>query len=99
MQDFYQIFVAPGVEHYGIGSGAQPPKNLPEALLDWVEKGITPDTLPASTTNVITGANMTRNLRPYPLVETYNGTGDPNSASSFTCEALELPYLEDWHAK
>jgi len=60
------------------------------ALEDWVIKGSTPEALIA--TQYKGGpepahATMTRPLCPYPQSATYNGTGDPTTAASFTCTA------------
>lgn len=53
-------------------------------MMDWVEKGVDPGTITASkvTSNV---TQFTRPLCVYPAFPRYNGTGDVNSASSFTC--------------
>lgn len=80
VNDFYRLFLAPGVEHCGGGAGAQPTNPL-GALVDWVEHGKAPATLAAATTN----GSATRNLCPYPQVSRYTGHGDPAVASSYTC--------------
>jgi hypothetical protein len=63
------------------------------ALERWVEDGAAPDYLIATTDpqplhaaeNHVHPAAFTRRLCPYPDAARYNGTGDPNSASSFAC--------------
>jgi hypothetical protein len=80
VNDFYRVFLAPGVDHCFGGAGAVPTDPL-AAVVDWVEKGKAPDTLPARTMD----GRATRNLCLYPLVSKYNGHGDPNSAASYTC--------------
>lgn len=82
VQDFYRLFRAPGVGHCSGGAGPQP-QNLFGALVNWVENGIAPETIPAA----ITANGVTRN-RPlclYPKTAVYDGVGDPNSAASFSC--------------
>lgn len=78
VHDFYRLFLAPGVGHCGGGYGAEPidPFNV---LVNWVENGIVPDTLPAS------GNGLTRNLCLYPKELQYTGSGNISSAESWTC--------------
>jgi hypothetical protein len=76
--DFYRLFMAPGVGHCFGGTAPLPTDPL-AAVVDWVENGKAPETLPAA------NATSTRNLCQYPLVSRYNGTGDPKEASSYRC--------------
>jgi pimeloyl-ACP methyl ester carboxylesterase len=76
--EFALLFMAPGVFHCGEGPGLTAFDAF-GALVDWVETGRGPETITASR-----GAK-TRPLCPYPTVATYDGTGDPDRASSFTC--------------
>ncbi|ETS86271.1 hypothetical protein PFICI_00099 [Pestalotiopsis fici W106-1] len=78
VNDFYRLFMAPGVGHCGRGYGAIPVDPF-DALVAWVENGTVPETLAAS------GANFTRNLCSYPLSLTYTGDGDIDDAESWTC--------------
>ena len=78
VNDFYRLFMAPGVSHCGGGTGAAPTDGF-SALVDWVEKGKAPDTLPAA------NGPLTRNLCPYPQELRYSGTGDLESAASWGC--------------
>jgi hypothetical protein len=80
VDDFYRVFIAPGVDHCFGGAGAIPIDPL-AAVVDWVEKGKAPDTLAARTID----GRATRDLCRYPLVSKYKGYGDPNSAASYTC--------------
>lgn len=76
--DFYRFFPAPGVAHCGGGAGAAP--NSPfDAVVSWVETGVAPDTLPATSTT-----GFTRNLCLWPKVQQYV-SGDPNNATSYKC--------------
>ncbi|KAI8712845.1 Carboxylic ester hydrolase [Fusarium sp. LHS14.1] len=82
LDSFYRLFLAPGAGHCFGGVGPNPTEPL-SALVDWVEKGISPDTLFAET---VTGVkSISRNLCPYPSTLRYDGKGDVNSAKSFTC--------------
>ncbi len=76
--DFYRLFLAPGVDHCGGGTGPAPTDPL-AAVVAWVEQGKAPAVLPAAS------QTATRNLCPYPQVSHYNGTGDPDQASSYRC--------------
>ncbi|MEV6375161.1 tannase/feruloyl esterase family alpha/beta hydrolase [Micromonospora musae] len=83
VDDFYRLFLLPGVNHCGGGPGAYPVDDL-GALVDWVEKGEAPATLAAATTGA-DGATVTRNVCRYPQVTRYLGHGDPDSAASYRC--------------
>ena len=78
VDEFYRLFMAPGVGHCGGGTGATPTDPF-DALVAWVENGTTPDTLAAS------GNGITRNLCLYPLELEYSGSGDLSDADSWTC--------------
>jgi Tannase and feruloyl esterase len=82
-QDFARLFMAPGVFHCGGGTGPSS-FDMFGALVNWVENGVAPDRIVAS--QIVGGSVVrTRPLCPYPKVARYNGTGDTNSAASFTC--------------
>lgn len=83
VNDFYRLFLAPGVQHCGGGAGATPTNPL-GALVNWVEHGKAPATLPAETLPGTT-PHLTRDLCPYPQVSRYTGHGDPAVASSYRC--------------
>lgn len=76
--DFYRLFLAPGVGHCFGGKGPAPTDPL-AAIVAWVEQGKAPNTLPAAT------ATSTKNLCPYPKVSRYDGKGNPKEATSYTC--------------
>ena len=75
---WFRFFMAPGVTHCGGGIGPQP-QNLFGTLVNWVENGVAPDSILSS------GGGRTRPLCPFPQTAIYDGAGDPNVASSFTC--------------
>ncbi|WP_250637377.1 tannase/feruloyl esterase family alpha/beta hydrolase [Lentzea guizhouensis] len=78
VNDFYRLFLAPGVDHCAGGGGAAPTNQL-GALVDWVERGKAPATLAAAAPD-----GSTRNLGAYPQVSRYVH-GDPKVASSYRC--------------
>ncbi|KAH7127214.1 feruloyl esterase B precursor [Dendryphion nanum] len=84
VNDFYRLFLAPGVEHCGGGPGAWPRKPM-EALVDWVEKGEAPETLDAEAVDE-EGDLVTRELCLWPRTMKYMGIGSAKRASSWSCE-------------
>jgi len=97
-QDFYRLFMVPGMGHCGGGIGpnnfgnggravlTDPEHDIASALERWVEKGGSPDHLIGSGTVVgDPSEKMTRPLCPYPQTAHYLGSGDVNDASSFAC--------------
>jgi hypothetical protein len=83
VDDFYRLFLLPGVAHCGAGNGPVPTDDM-GALVTWVEKGPAPATLAAAHTNA-DGATVTRNVCAYPKVARYTGHGSPSSAANFRC--------------
>lgn len=82
VDQFYRLFLAPGVEHCGGGTGPIP-KSL-ATLVDWVEKDDAPEILEAETINA-RGELVTRDLCAFPGISKYMGIGDGNRASSWSC--------------
>lgn len=87
VDEFFRLFLAPGVDHCGSGAtlGA-PPKDAFAALRSWVENGTAPEVLPAEA-YYFAPDQFTRKLCLYPGVAKYNGSGDPSSLESFDCVA------------
>lgn len=83
VDSFYRLFLAPGVAHCGGGNGPAPTDAL-DAVVNWVEHGKAPDTLPSAVTGSA-GNTITRNLCAYPQLTRYNGHGDRDSAASYHC--------------
>jgi hypothetical protein len=83
VDDFYRLFLAPGVDHCGGGPGPAPTDAL-GALVKWVEQGEAPQTLPAATVTG-SGKTVTRNLCRYPQLSRYRGHGDPDAAADYRC--------------
>lgn len=80
-EDFFRLFLIPGVHHGGGGPGLTEFDAF-TALEDWVEKGHTPDELIAgrSSNGVV---ERSRPVFPYPILAHYSGHGDPKQADSF----------------
>jgi len=101
VEDFYRLFMVPGMGHCSGGAGANSFGNVPRAGADmdpdhdvlsaldrWVEKGVAPEKIIASGKSVTDPAKtLTRPLCVYPQTAHYKGTGDPNDAASFSCSA------------
>ena len=98
---FARLFMAPGMQHCGGGSGPSVFGQLPgvegDALHDvdaalerWVEQGIAPEQIIATKykgPNPSSGVARTRPLCPYPLVARWKGSGSTDDAANFTCAA------------
>ncbi|KAF7536056.1 hypothetical protein G7Z17_g13095 [Cylindrodendrum hubeiense] len=82
-QDYYRFFLAPGASHCVTCGLVPPTMKLMDIMVNWVEKGIAPDTLPVIGDNKY-GARLERNICMYPRVQHYIG-GDVAKESSFTC--------------
>jgi feruloyl esterase len=84
--EFIRFFTAPGVAHCRGGDGPQPYGQL-EALVEWVENGNAPETLPAAIRDERGEFVRTRPLCQFPQVAVYDGSGSTDDASNFTCRA------------
>ena len=80
-EDFFRLFLVPGVHHGGGGPGLTEFDAL-TALENWVEKGLAPEKLTASrlTNGVV---ERSRPVFPYPILARYSGKGDAKQADSF----------------
>jgi feruloyl esterase len=84
LKDFARYYMAPG---FGHGSGAFTLEwDSLTALDTWVETGKAPES-PVVTDGTSATKGRTRPLCEYPGWPRYNGTGDVNSAASYTCVA------------
>jgi feruloyl esterase len=78
------LFMIPGMNHCSGGPGTDTFDKV-KVMEEWVEKGTAPKRIVAS--HLTSGtADKTRPLCPYPQVAKYNGSGDTNDASNFTCK-------------
>jgi hypothetical protein len=111
VQRFDRLFMVPGMNHCRGGAGAvnfgqsgvvpvsfDPEHDAVLALQRWVEKGVAPDKLIATTDqplathaaeNATQPAAFTRPLCPYPEKARYKGAGDPTDAASFVCAGAD----------
>lgn len=101
IQDFYRLFMLPGVGHCGTGIGpdnigaenqkavsSDPEHDAVSALLEWVEHGVPPHKFIATKFNSNDPAQGVQTQRPicaFPAEAIWNGSGDVNKASSFYC--------------
>jgi feruloyl esterase len=101
-RQFFRYFLVPGMAHCGGGPGLhdfgqnlqlEVPRDsdhdILTALVRWVEEGVAPDKIIASTyVDDLTskGTRLQRPICPYPQFPKYIG-GDPNSASGYRCVA------------
>jgi len=80
-EDFFRMFLVPGVHHSGGGPGFTEFDSM-TLLENWVEKGEPPDKLIAG--RMLNGAvERTRPVFHYPVLARYSGKGDPKRADSF----------------
>ncbi|CAN7556480.1 DUF6351 family protein [Pseudorhodoferax sp. LjRoot39] len=86
-QGFARNFLVPGMAHCSGGPATDTYDSL-QAMVDWVEKGVAPDSIAAraSATNA-TFPNRTRPLCAYPKFAKYKGTGSIEDGANFSCEA------------
>ena len=80
-EDFFRLFLVPGV-HHGGGGPELTVFDIMTALENWVTKGQAPDKLIASrlSNGVV---ERSRPVFPYPVLARYSGSGDPKQADSF----------------
>jgi hypothetical protein len=80
-EDFFRLFLIPGVHHCQGGPGLTDFDAL-TLLENWVENGQAPDVLMAR--RLANGAvERSRPIYPYPVLARYSGSGDPKQAASF----------------
>ena len=87
-QGFARLFMVPGMAHCRGGVGTDSFDML-AALERWVEKGEAPASIPAQRVARNELPAISRPLCPYPAEARYNGSGDPNSAASFSCKVVK----------
>jgi feruloyl esterase len=100
VEDFYRLFLVPGMGHCGGGLGANSfgntgagwpgdaQRDILTALEKWVEQGVAPEKLIGTGKPPEDAAKtLTRPLCVYPQVARYKGSGDPYDAANFECAA------------
>lgn len=86
-QGFARTFLVPGMNHCSGGPATDNFDSI-QAMVDWVEKGVAPDTIAAKALPANTFMpNRTRPLCAYPQFAKYKGSGNVEDASSFVCAA------------
>lgn len=89
MQDWYRLFLYPGVDHCQGGVGPQPGNvyngALFRSLVSWVEQGRAPDSILASRIDGAAGKLTTRPVCAYPKTAIFRGTGSVDDAIHFAC--------------
>jgi hypothetical protein len=82
VNEFYRLFLMPGVNHCGGGYGPWPTESF-NTLVAWVENGIVPETLRGDYVDT-EGELVVRNICVYPEVSRYVG-GDLKVPESYVC--------------
>ncbi len=83
---FARLFLVPGMNHCAGGPATSTFDPL-ASVVNWVEKGVAPDSIAATAPAAGTPwPGRTRPLCPFPQFAHYNGSGDIESASNFTCQ-------------
>ena len=84
-QTFARLFLVPGMNHCS-GGPATSTIDPFTPIVNWVEKGVAPDSIIGTAPTATPWPGRTRPLCPFPKYARYNGTGDVNVASNFTCQ-------------
>lgn len=100
VRQFHRLFMLPAVGHCGgstgqssIGGGMpeppaayrNPQTHAVSALMKWVEEGVAPEKIVASTFNAQGAPTRQRPVCPYPAEARYTGSGSIDDAANFTC--------------
>jgi feruloyl esterase len=86
-QGFARTYLVPGMTHCSGGPATDTYDSL-QAMVDWVEKGVAPESIAArATASNAYFPNRTRPLCAYPKFAKYKGTGSIEDAANFNCEA------------
>ena len=110
-QEFARLYMVPGMYHCS-GGNAPNSFDLLTPIQEWVENGVAPEAIVAAQfSSSGSGGGFadptagggggevvrTRPLCPYPLEQTYSGTGDTNDAANFACAMPDSDALVDGH--
>jgi feruloyl esterase len=81
---FVRVYSVPGMNHCA-GGPATDQFDALTTVVNWVERGIVPDSIQAKAGPMSPWPGRTRPLCPYPKIARYR-SGDMNQATSFVCE-------------
>ncbi|KAF2733353.1 tannase and feruloyl esterase [Polyplosphaeria fusca] len=84
LHDFYRLFLAPGLGH-GVGGRGAYPHTTFRALVKWVEGGVVPGKLEATSEPDGEGRVINRILCAYPQVAVWDGVGSDDEFESWKC--------------
>lgn len=85
VDDFYALYMVPGMFHCSGGPGPSDFDVL-TPVIDWVERGRVPDAILAKQSGGSDGQGaFSRPLCPWPEEAVFDGVGDVNDATSFSC--------------
>jgi feruloyl esterase len=105
VSQYHRLFLLPNVAHCGGGTGPssigggypEPPvayrnadTHAVSAVMKWVEQGVAPEKIVATRFGAGGVVVRQRPVCPFPEQAVYDGSGDINAASSFSCEAPKL---------
>jgi feruloyl esterase len=82
-QEYYRLFMVPGMTHCSGGPGPNT-FDMIAAIEEWVENGLAPKRIIASHPTQ-GGIDWTRPLCVYPKISKYKGHGDTDDAANFIC--------------
>jgi len=83
--DWFRLFMVPGMDHCGGGTGPNQFNKL-AALERWREQNEPPKSITIARVNESGVIDMIRPLCPYPQQAVYKGSGSTNDAANFTCK-------------
>jgi len=86
-QEYARLFMVPGMWHCSGGPGPNVFDPI-TPLVNWVEGGVAPETIPATkfvNDAPAQGVQMTRPLCVFPKVAKYSGAGSTDDAANFAC--------------
>lgn len=106
VQRYHRLFMLPATGHCGgstgpsaIGGGMpEPPMayrdaehHAVSAVMKWVEQGVAPDKIVATSFDAAGNPTRSRPVCAYPAEAVYRGSGDIDDAANFSCRTPNLP--------
>ena len=85
--DFYRLFLVPGMGHCQGGAAACSNVGWQGAMVNWIEKGVAPSALTGAHKDKEGQITRTRPICAYPAQAQYKGSGSIDEAANFTCSA------------